>query len=446
MASKPPPSDRLAVWLTGQRWFGAKSRRIERVDVDDSIALEGGALHVLRVTLDDGEVQRYAAPLSDGDFLRDALDDPSFVQALAALVRDERAVRGRHQALAGHRTRAFVEPGRRVRKLGGEQSNTSIALGDTLILKHFRRIADGVNPDLEITRFLTDIAAFPHTPALAGWLTYGDGEAAVTLGVLQHLVGDGRDGWEWMLAALRSTAHRSDTVLALRQLGEATAGLHVALARAPHDDPAMAPEPVADRDIARWSAAVIAQLAAARSAVPPGTEVPNVAGELVAEALAALRGRSKCRHHGDFHLGQTLYRETAGAWAIIDFEGEPLRPLPERRRKHSPLRDVAGMLRSIAYAAETVRANAGTWIDAWQRDARQALLDGYLTTAAGAPFLPEDPTAIGPVIAAFELEKAAYEVVYEANNRPDWIGIPIAGLLRASASVRPRRDAAPGAA
>jgi maltose alpha-D-glucosyltransferase/alpha-amylase len=150
----------------------------------------------------------------------------------------------------------------------------------------------------------------------------------------------------------------------------------------------------------------------------------------------------KCRHHGDFHLGQTLYRESAGTWAVIDFEGEPLRPLAERRRKHAPLRDVAGMLRSIAYAAETVRtAAASSWADAWEREARTAFLDGYLSTAARAPFLPEDGAAALRAVAAFEVEKAAYEVVYEANNRPDWIAIPLRGLVSAAAALRPSRAA-----
>ena len=444
MASKPPRSERLAAWLATQRWFGGKSRAIRAVDVDDSIALDGGVLHVLRVTLDDGEVQRYAAPLAAGDTLADGLDDPRLVRGLAALARDESRATGSAGAIVGHRTRALpAHLTESVRKLGGEQSNTSVVIGETLILKHFRRLATGVNPDLEITRFLTEVAAFPHTPALAGWLTYeASGAEPATLAVIQHLVAEARDGWEWMLGALRADARRALALPALRRLGEATAGLHLALARAPGTEPAMTPEPVSDADVARWTADVTAQLAAARAAAPRGAEVPSVPAGHLAEALAALRGRAKSRHHGDYHLGQTLYREAAGAWSIIDFEGEPLRPLTERRRKHSPLRDVAGMLRSIAYAAETVRADgAAAWIDPWEHDARETFLDGYLTEAARAPFLPDTAQAIRRVIAAFEVEKAAYEVVYEANNRPGWIRIPLAGLLRASRAVRPPQAA-----
>jgi maltose alpha-D-glucosyltransferase/alpha-amylase len=227
----------------------------------------------------------------------------------------------------------------------------------------------------------------------------------------------------------------------LRRLGDITAQLHLALARAPGTLPAMTPEPVIDSDVARWTAAVTTQLAAARAAAP-AADIPAVAPERLADALAPLRGRAKARHHGDFHLGQTLYQAATGAWTIIDFEGEPLRPMAERRQKHAPLRDVAGLLRSLAYAAETARTTApGPWIDAWEREARTAFLDGYLTAAGRAPFLPDDAATTLRAVAAFELEKAAYEVVYEANNRPDWIAIPLRGVVGAAAALRPSRAA-----
>ena len=448
MASKPPPSESLAAWLAERRWFGGKRRRIAGLDVEDAVDLDCATLHVLRVTLDDGEIQRYAVPLSPGATPADALDDPRFVRRLLRLTREESHVAGRAGAVIGHRSRAFVDtlgPEPPVRRIGGEQSNTSIVLGDALILKHFRRLAAGVNPELEITRFLTETARFPHTPALAGWLEYADaGGALATLGILQTLVADARDGWEWVLAAVRDDVRRALTLPALRRLGETTAALHLTLARAPANEPALAAEPTTGADVASWVASIDAQLATARAAAPRSASVPPVPSGHLAEALATLRGRAKCRHHGDFHLGQTLYRETTGAWTIIDFEGEPLRPLAERRQKHSPLRDVAGILRSIAYAAETTRATAAPWIDAWERDARAALLDGYLTAATGAPFLPGEATATRRAIAAFEVEKAAYEVVYEANNRPEWIMIPLRGLVTATSALAP--PAASGAA
>jgi trehalose synthase-fused probable maltokinase len=445
MASKPPPSERLAAWLPEQRWFGGKSRRIAAVTVEDSIGLGDVTLHVLRVTLEGGEEQRYAVPLAPDATPADGLDDPRCARWLVELVRDEARVDGRVGAVTGHRTRAFPEgigADATVHKLGGEQSNTSIVVGGALMLKHFRRFAAGVNPDLEITRFLTETADFPHTPALAGWLQYDTaGSEPATLAVLQQMVSGARDGWEWMLDAMRDERRRALTLAALDRLGEVTARLHLALSRAPASAPALAPEPVTDADVARWTAAVMAQIAAARD-VAPAASIPALAPEQISGALAALRGRAKCRHHGDFHLGQTLYREATGAWTIIDFEGEPLRPLAERRQKQAPLRDVAGMLRSIAYAAETVRSSAAApWVDGWEREARAAFLGRYLAAAGRAAFLPEDGAATMRAVAAFELEKAAYEVVYEANNRPGWIAIPLRGIVSASAALRPQRAA-----
>ena len=210
-------------------------------------------------------------------------------------------------------------------------------------------------------------------------------------------------------------------------------------AAGPAGQPARRPEPIGDADLTRWTGDVRAQLTAARTAAPDGVAGTTVVepAELIADALGGLRGRQKSRHHGDYHLGQTLYREATGDWTVIDFEGEPLRPLEERRQKHSPLRDVAGMLRSIAYAAETARAEgAAGWVDTWEREARAAFLHGYLTAAGRAPFLPADEPAVHRALAAFELEKAAYEVVYEANNRPAWIAIPLRGVVTSSAALR----------
>jgi trehalose synthase-fused probable maltokinase len=153
--------------------------------------------------------------------------------------------------------------------------------------------------------------------------------------------------------------------------------------------------------------------------------------------LGGLVGRVKIRHHGDFHLGQTLTVGAGADFFIIDFEGEPLRPLEERRRKHTPLRDVAGMLRSLGYAAASASAPEG-----WEETARAAFLDGYRAAAGRAAFLPADATALTRALAVLELEKAAYEVVYEANNRPDWLAIPLRGVV--SAALRSGRAAAAG--
>jgi trehalose synthase-fused probable maltokinase len=444
MGSKPPRSDALAAWIAAQRWFGGKRHRIVEVAVTDSIELGGATLHVVRVGLDNGDVQRYAVPLLPGAAPVDALADAGFIRGLVGLVREGGCATGRVARVTGHRASAFpdglgADPS--VRRIGGEQSNTSVVIGDAIILKHFRRLTAGVNPELEITRFLTDTARFPHTSALAGWLEYEEtsGETA-TLAVAQTLVQDARDGWEWLLGALGDERRRGLTVPAVRRLGDTTAGMHQALAAAPESLPALAQEPITGADVAAWTAAITKQLADARAAAPDGAAVPTLAPAQLETALAALLGRARCRHHGDFHFGQTLYREATGAWTIIDFEGEPMRPLHERRAKHSPLRDVAGLLRSIAYAAETTRAaGAAAWTETWEREARAAFLEGYLAAAGRASFLAHDVASTLRVVAAFEVEKAAYEVVYEANNRPDWVAIPLRGLARAAtelASVR----------
>lgn len=436
MGSKTPPSDRLAAWIAGQRWFASKTRGIVGAVVEDRVPIGAAALHVVRVTLDDGTTERYAMPLAPaapGSAPADALDDPSFCRTLLALLADGGVARGERGTVATQRTRAFplgVDPQPVVRRLGGEQSNTSVTFDRALILKHFRRLVPGLNPEIEMTRFLTERTGFRHTPRLAGWFEYRDGSESSALAIVQELVPDAQDGWRWLLGRL---AEGDGALAAIRQLGDRTAGLHRALA-SDTTDPDFAPEPISVEDVARWEAAIRAQLAAARDAL--GSRAP---AELATEpaGLEALVGLVRMRHHGDFHLGQTLRDAARDDFLLIDFEGEPLRPLAERRAKHSPLRDVAGMLRSLAYAAETARDRAhGAWLADWERAARAAFVDGYLAVARPAPFVPADDAAVRRVVAVFELEKAAYEVVYEANNRPDWIEIPLRGVVSAARTLR----------
>jgi maltokinase len=431
----PDVADRLRDWIARQRWFAGKSQRIEAVTLEARVPLPPGTLWIARVRLDDGREDRYALPLLDGAEIRDALDEPDFAGALLDLVAREGHAAGDHGAVVATRTRAFptglTAPGRR---LGGEQSNTSIVFGDALILKHFRRLAPGVNPDVEITGFLTERTDFRHTPRLCGSLEYRDAGGACALAIAQELVVGGRDGWRWLLDRLAA----GDAALTpLARLGRRTAELHRALGADPRE-PAFAPERIASADVAAWTEAVQRELEAAAGAL--GGRLPGgVPSRIDAAGLGGLVGVAKLRHHGDFHLGQTLAVGDGDDWAIIDFEGEPLRPLAERRRKHTPLRDVAGMLRSLGYAAATAGAPEG-----WEAQARAAFLDGYRTAAGRAAFLPADATAFTRALAVLEVEKAAYEIVYEANNRPDWVAIPVRGLVTASAALR--SDRAAGAA
>ena len=427
-------ADALGAWIAGQRWFGAKSRRIDAVALEDGVRLGPGTLWIARVTLDDGSHDRYALPLLEGAEIRDALDDPDFDRALLDLIPREARAPGARGEVVGTRTRAWpssLGADAPARRLSGEQSNTSIVFGDTLILKQFRRLAVGVNPDIEITRFLTEHTDFRHTPRLCGSLEYRDAGGACALAMAQELVGDARDGWRWLLDRLAS----GDTALAsLRTLARRTAELHLALAADPAE-PAFAPERITAADVAAWTEAVQRQLDAARAALgdrwPPG-----VPARVDATGLAGLVGAAKLRHHGDFHLGQTLAVRDGADFAIIDFEGEPLRPLAERRRKHTPLRDVAGLLRSLGYAAASARAPAG-----WEAAARGAFVAAYREAAGAAPFLPAGDAAFTRALAVLEVEKAAYEIVYEANNRPDWVAIPVRGLLSATEALRSGRAA-----
>ncbi len=258
-----------------------------------------------------------------------------------------------------------------------------------------------------------------------------------------------RDGWEWMLSALdafyrdarragavepaRVRTLAAPTLAALERLGAVTGALHQALA-SDTADPAFAPEPITAADLTAWTADVARQLTAAAAALASAPAVPEAH---LALGLQSLEGADKIRHHGDLHLGQTLYRESARDFVVIDFEGEPLRPLAERRLKHTPLRDVAGMLRSIDYAAvATQPVGLEDWATAWQAEGSRVFTAAYRRAVDGARFVPRDDDDFMRALAVLELEKAAYEVVYEANNRPAWLAIPQAGLVRAAARLR----------
>jgi predicted trehalose synthase len=419
-------------WLARQRWFAAKTRRIAEAVIEDRIPVDGAAVCVVRVVLDDGTADRYVVGLAGDSGVDDAFDDARFCRGLFRLMADDAEARGERGALRGRRSRAFpvgLAADADVRRVRGEQSNTSVIFDGAVIVKHFRRLTEGENPELEITRFLTEQTAFRNTPRLAGALEYVDERGTTaTLAVAQELVAGGRDGWQWLLDRLAAGDGALD---ALARLGRRTGELHLALAT-PTSNAAFGAAPIDRTDIAAWTTSVERQVAAAR-AVAGGRHLPELPAAAGA-ALFGLLGAAKIRHHGDFHLGQTLCLGDGADFVLIDFEGEPLRPLAERRRKHTPLRDVAGMLRSFAYAAATT-ARAGRAVGDWETSARAAFVDGYRGAAGGAAFVPAADEAFARAVAALELEKAAYEIVYEANNRPDWVDIPVRGYLTATASL-----------
>jgi malto-oligosyltrehalose trehalohydrolase/4-alpha-glucanotransferase len=359
-----------------------------------------------------------------------------------------------------HAVHAGLDPGGpwAIRRSSAEQSNTSIRIGDGAILKVIRKLEEGMHPELEVGRFLTGEAGFAATPALFGWIELQGATGAVTLSLLQAFVPNQGDGWSWVLQRLGRAATSAgdegfDEITAwLRRLGLRTAEMHRAFGAAA--DPAFRPEPVQAEDLRAWSEAAQAMARRALDGLSAAGERLDPPARDMAAALLARRapiaerlqipvgraaGFAKTRHHGDYHLGQVLVAD--GDAVIIDFEGEPMRPLAERRAKHAPLRDVAGMLRSFAYAAatagrtlpegltEAARQAAEHRLAVWQAEASRAFLDAYFSAAQGTPGLPAKRVAAERVLRFFMLEKALYEAAYELANRPDWIAIPLRGVL-----------------
>jgi len=317
----------------------------------------------------------------------------------------------------------------------GEQSNTSIRFGDALILKVFRRLQFGPNPEVEIGWFLTERTSFAGTPHVAGSMSYvsPDGREA-SLALLQQFEPNRGDAWTTTLERLVPVLEGgplTECLQAVRRLASTTAELHVALASGDGVD--FGPEPITRSDVQAWLSNLQDELRVTLEALAARgfhVDFPQLVER--AGGLLALEGALKTRHHGDYHLGQVLERDD-GAFVIIDFEGEPSRTLSQRREKRTPLRDVAGMLRSFDYA-RVAALRAGDADDAgriaaagvWHTAARQTFLAEYLSVARQrTDLLPQNVEA---PLAALELEKAAYEVQYELNNRPDWLPIPLAAF------------------
>jgi maltose alpha-D-glucosyltransferase/alpha-amylase len=366
-----------------------------------------------------------------------------------------------------------------------DQSNTSVLFGTQLVMKMFRRVEPGINPDVEIGRFLTE-RGFARVPQLAGAIEYEreDDEPASAV-MIQQFVWNQGNGWQVTIEELgryfervvalpdpqltREDAYKwigsddeppAPVLEAIRiylttaeVLGRRTGELHVHLASAP-DDPAFAPETNAAADLAATAERMqelarrqLGLLASSLEALDDRSRA--IAGEVLAnrdgivqqfDDLVRLRdGGLRIRTHGDYHLGQVLVNE--GDVVILDFEGEPARTLAERRAKYSPLRDVAGMLRSFSYAALTGHGAAAAtrledrdrlapWADFWEAWVSATFLRSYRTAVAGAGLLPSDQTESDVLLQAFVLDKALYELGYELNNRPEWVHIPLTGLLR----------------
>jgi maltose alpha-D-glucosyltransferase/alpha-amylase len=425
--------------------------------------------------------------------LYDALYDPQFCKALLASVKRGRRLKGDNAEIHAQPSKSFrtlagaAEAALEPSLMRGEQSNTSIVYGDRFILKFFRRTSEGLNPDVEIGRFITEKTAFANVPPLAGFLEMRkqQGEPA-TIGILQGLIINQGDAWHYTLDSLGRyfeevlTRHPAseaalipdkplaeiaaqETPELVRELmgaylssalllGQRTGELHKALA-SDAKDPAFAPEPFTA--LYRRSLYQSFRTLADQSLSLLETRLPGLREEIRPEAAKILKLESaivdrlrqildkkmtgmRIRIHGDFHLGQVLY--TGKDFVVIDFEGEPARPITERRLKRSPLRDVAGMLRSFNYAAlsklrnNSVRpedaAQLKPWARFWDFWVSASFVKGYLETTTNASFLPKSQDEFNLMLSIYVLEKAIYELAYELNNRPDWADVPVAGILQ----------------
>ncbi len=426
--------DALLRLVGGQRWFASKSRALTggRV-VDTGLLSESCVFALFAAELSGGGRDLYQVPYrvdEDSGRLELSLADPALGRALLAALR-------RSQPLATSQGQvefelsaplpedSALEP---LRAAGGEQSNSSVVFGERAILKAYRRLEAGESVELELLRFLA-AHGFEHAPRLLGWYRYAGTPIAATLGILQEFVPGARDGWAF---ALESFADPAPFLSLLQRLGGVTARMHTALA-SEAGDPAFRPEPLGAAELLRASAIAQSEARAALGALAPGGAAEQVRSR-ADDVCARLRdlfhlaaGGHAIRQHGDYHLGQVLW--AGGDWLVLDFEGEPARPLAERRRKSTPLRDVAGMLRSFAYAAETLRSGGATGTAAWERAARAAFLDGY-HAGVDLSLLPAGTGDRARLLAACELEKALYELRYELDNRPTWVHVPVAGILR----------------
>jgi maltose alpha-D-glucosyltransferase/alpha-amylase len=514
----------LEGYIQKRRWFGSKTKAIKAVSIDQTIPIpsKGDSAHIalLKVEYVQDEAETYLLPLSflaaDGSALGDLLH--------LAIAQIEVTGKGRSGILydavgnadfctnllgAMTRRRNFVGQSckilavntpvlRKIRQEAdslepavstAEQSNTTILFGDSLILKLFRRLDEGINPDLEITRFLTE-KKFPNVPALAGYLEYKPAKGRSTsLGLLSEFVPNSRDAWEYSLDSLSRFYERIQSMMVetpvapvksrgllpslkgefpsqafqllgtfienARLLGCRTGELHRALASDP-DNKDFAPEPFTPfyqrslfQSMRNLCVRVLQILKRNLNTLPEdAVEDAQRVLSLQSEILSRLRmvadhpiRSARIRCHGDYHLGQVLY--TGKDFIILDFEGEPARSLSERRIKRPPLRDVGGMLRSFHYAGQLglMRhidlgntpsdriADLEPWAEFWYDWVSSSFLKAYLEEVGGTGLVPEDEKELSILLRASLLEKVLYELVYELNNRPTWVGVPIRGIL-----------------
>jgi trehalose synthase-fused probable maltokinase len=431
-------------WLSAQRWYGANDRHLADVRLADAATLPMSGsnvaawLLVVQAGFAVGPPVRYLVPaVAEGeDPLREPRDGDGVWQALATAIVEGRVLNASTGSFRCEPTPALGEllpsgsasiPELAEHRLGVQQSNTSVILGERLFLKIYRRLVPGENPELEVGAFLESVGC-RVAPRIAGSLRYLGSEGHAAAAMLQESVPAQRDAWRQVGELLAGERGGPKEALgAVGEIGRVTAALHVGLAARPQDlaFPFREATPV---EIRAWRDGALAQLDQARYALEGDnrTTLDRLAPSIhtrLEEALARVDRARVMRVHGDYHLGQLLV--TDDGYRVIDFEGEPARPLAERRAPQPPERDVAGMLRSLDYAARTAQRGihaADFEAERWSADARRAFIAAYRADAPAPP--------IASLVTALEIEKACYEVRYEAANRPDWVWLPLEALAR----------------
>ncbi len=443
--------DALTAFVAERRWFGSRQQGITHVTAHNGVPVSSDppiAIVLSEVRFQTGVHDVYQLLLSlraadgpagsaiwplDGLEVYDAFEDPRHLDVLLGHIRHNATL---EHGDAGVEFRSSV--GAEVfdplptsaRPVGVEQTNTSVVFDERMILKCYRRLEAGINPELELLRFLA-ARDFAHVPRLLGWFEHRGGVMDATLGMLQEYRVGATDGWEYILGALRE-GRGGDVLDQLRRLGAATGELHATLA-SDRNDPAFVPEEVSPEGLALMSASLDELANDVFGSLPDDPALGPIAGR-GDEVRSRLRGVSKStglgrkiRVHGDLHLGQALWSDDA--WHLIDFEGEPARPVSERRRKRSPLRDLAGLLRSLAYAAGAAALHHQADVPAdWLPRAREAVTEGYFTVVEPTGLLPPSGQVTDEVLALYELEKAVYELRYELGHRPAWVAIPVQSI------------------
>jgi maltose alpha-D-glucosyltransferase/alpha-amylase len=515
----------MRAYLQSQRWFGAKGQDIKSVSIQDSMMIRDrdmtAFITLVRLEYIGGSGEIYIVPLtyvaeqdaapvledtplavvarvqfesgSMRGYLVDAFTRDAFDQSLFWLTVRRSSIKGRTGRLTSTPSRLLKtmydgsELPFETQVVAAEQSNTSVIYGTRFILKLFRRLQDGINPDLEIGRFLTEKGFANLAPVVGSLELIREKGEPNTLAILQGFVPNQGDAWQYTQESLyqyfeyvlthcrdRQAALPRDTYLALaqrqipeeasamigyylesvRQLARRTAQMHLCLA-SDDENPAFAPESFSKlyqralyQSMRSLLIRVLNQFQRQLKNLPDDTRQAGLAIlDRKPEMLAALQALidhkiqgKRLRCHGDYHLGQVLY--TGKDFFIIDFEGEPARPISERRIKHSPLRDVAGMLRSFHYAAYSALMTEqsrglfqpeelpvmASWADFWHVWVSGVFLRHYFAEIPQGSFLPDQPNQLLILLDALLLEKAVYELGYELNNRPDWIQIPLKGI------------------